>query len=125
MRIRFLRDYKFAHQGMFPELFIRGREHDADEDLLKTAIADGAAELVEAVPVAEDNGARPAGKAWRAGGQWAGDTCCILATGPSLTPDQAEYAKGKARVIAVNDAWRLAPWADILYACDAPLVAPS
>jgi hypothetical protein len=51
MRIRFLRDYKFAHQGMFPELFIRGREHDADEDLLKTALADGAAELVEAVPV--------------------------------------------------------------------------
>jgi hypothetical protein len=50
MRIRFLRDYKFAHQGMFPELFIRGREHDADEYLLKTAIADGAAEVVEAVP---------------------------------------------------------------------------
>lgn len=26
--------------------------------------------------------------------------------------------KGRFRTIAVNDAWRLAPWADLLYACD-------
>lgn len=26
--------------------------------------------------------------------------------------------RGKARVVAVNDAYRLAPWADLLYACD-------
>jgi hypothetical protein len=27
-------------------------------------------------------------------------------------------AQGKARVIAINNSWRLAPWADVLYACD-------
>jgi hypothetical protein len=27
--------------------------------------------------------------------------------------------RGRARVIAINDAYRLAPWADVLYACDA------
>ena len=59
MRIRFLRDYKFAHQGMFPELFIRGREHDADEDLLKTALADGAAEPIEASEPAAKEPAQP------------------------------------------------------------------
>ena len=124
MRMRFLRDYKWAEQGMFVRQYVKGQEEDVLEECAKAAVRDGAAKPVEASKAAAQ-GARPAGKAWRAGGQWAGDTCCILATGPSLTPAQAEYAKGKARVIAVNDAWRLAPWADILYACDAPLVATS
>jgi hypothetical protein len=43
----------------------------------------------------------------------------ILATGPSLTVEDVEYCQDKARVIAVNDAYRLAWWADALYACDA------
>jgi hypothetical protein len=38
---------------------------------------------------------------------------------PSLTKEDCEKAKGKAKVIAVNDNYRLAPWADYLYACDA------
>jgi hypothetical protein len=29
------------------------------------------------------------------------------------------YLKGKAKIIAVNDNWRMAPWAEILYAADA------
>ncbi len=29
------------------------------------------------------------------------------------------YCEGRARVIAINDAHRLAPWADVLYAADA------
>ena len=41
-----------------------------------------------------------------------------LATGPSLTAADVEYVKGKATVIAVNDAHRLAPWADVLYSSD-------
>lgn len=49
---------------------------------------------------------------------WRGDTVVILATGPSLTVEDAEWVRGKARVIAVNDAYRVAPWADVLYACD-------
>lgn len=49
---------------------------------------------------------------------WPGATVVCLGTGPSLTPDDVLYVQGKARVIAVNDAVRLAPWADVLYACD-------
>lgn len=41
-----------------------------------------------------------------------------LATGPSLTAEDCAYVRGKAAVIAVNDAHRLAPWADILYSSD-------
>jgi hypothetical protein len=49
---------------------------------------------------------------------WQGDTCVIVGTGPSLTIDQVETCRGEARMIVVNDAFRLAPWADHLHACD-------
>lgn len=48
---------------------------------------------------------------------WAGETVAILATGPSLTQADVDACRG-LRVIAVNDAFRLAPWADCLYATD-------
>lgn len=50
---------------------------------------------------------------------WPGETFVILGGGPSLTLADVEAVRGRARVIAVNDAYRLAPWADVLYACDA------
>jgi hypothetical protein len=37
-----------------------------------------------------------------------------------LTADAAARVRGRGLVIAVNDAWRLAPWADVLYASDHP-----
>lgn len=49
---------------------------------------------------------------------WTGETVAILATGPSLTPEVCAAVHGKARVIAINDAHRLAPWADVLYSSD-------
>lgn len=49
---------------------------------------------------------------------WPGETVVCLASGPSLTPSDVQTVRGRARVIAVNDAVRLAPWADVLYACD-------
>ena len=46
------------------------------------------------------------------------DWICI-ATGPSLTKEDCDKAaRSPAKVIAVNDAYRLCPDADILYACD-------
>lgn len=53
-------------------------------------------------------------------------TCPVVvaATGPSLTAEvaarvrKARWPAEKCRVIAVNDAYRLLPYADILYACD-------
>lgn len=50
---------------------------------------------------------------------WPGETAVLIGGGPSLTPEDVTYVRGKARVIAINDAYRLAPWADVLYACDA------
>ena len=49
---------------------------------------------------------------------WPGECVAILAGGSSLTQEQADYLQGKCRVIAINRAWTLAPWADMLYACD-------
>lgn len=47
----------------------------------------------------------------------AGIVVCI-ATGPSLKQTDVDYCRGKATVIAVNDAHRMAPWADVLYSSD-------
>lgn len=51
--------------------------------------------------------------------QWPGETVVCLGSGPSLTPADVDLCRGRARVIAVNDTFTLAPWADVLYACDA------
>ena len=50
--------------------------------------------------------------------RWANQTVAIVASGPSLQQAQVAKLKGKVKVIAVNDSWRLCPWADILYAAD-------
>jgi len=46
------------------------------------------------------------------------DECIIAATGPSLTKEVADKCRGN-NIIAVNDAYKLFPFADVLYACDA------
>lgn len=63
-------------------------------------------------------------KKWAAPRMWPGETVVCLGGGPSLTQAQADFVHGvwragRARVIAINDSYRLAPWADALYACDA------
>lgn len=50
---------------------------------------------------------------------WSGQTAVLVASGPSAKDAPLDLARGKARFIAVNDSWKLAPWADALYACDA------
>jgi len=49
---------------------------------------------------------------------WPGSTIVCIGTGPSLTGADVAYCRNRARVIVVNDAYRLADWADVLYACD-------
>jgi hypothetical protein len=49
---------------------------------------------------------------------WDGETVACLATGPSLNQADCDYLRGRVRVIAINDAHRLAPWADVLYSSD-------
>jgi hypothetical protein len=70
--------------------------------------------------------------AWSVEPEWAGETAVVIASGPSLTRQQVEFARGKCRAIAVNNAGidtvnsdtqelvpAMAPWADILFAGDA------
>lgn len=49
---------------------------------------------------------------------WSGETAIVIASGPSASVQPIHLARGRARVVAVNNSWRLAPWADCLYACD-------
>ena len=58
---------------------------------------------------------------WDARDVWAGDTVVILGGGPSLEGARGLLAAANdsaAHVIAINDAFRLAPWADLLYFAD-------
>lgn len=48
--------------------------------------------------------------------QW--DTFVLLGGGPSLTVEDVEYVRDKARVVAINAAYKLAPWAFALYCAD-------
>ncbi len=49
---------------------------------------------------------------------WPGETVVIIASGPSLTQADVDWVRGRARVIVINTSYQMAPWADILYACD-------
>lgn len=45
-------------------------------------------------------------------------TFVVLATGPSMSQELADYVRGKCKVVAVSDAYKLAPWADALVSND-------
>lgn len=43
----------------------------------------------------------------------------VMATGQSLTKDQADAVKGRCKVVCVSNSYEFAPWADALASCDA------
>lgn len=47
---------------------------------------------------------------------WSGETVVCVGGGPSLTPEDVALCRGRARVIVINNAYQLAPWADLLFA---------
>jgi hypothetical protein len=49
---------------------------------------------------------------------WCGATVVIVASGPSAATVPLWMAVGKARFVAINDSWKLAPWSEILYGSD-------
>jgi len=54
---------------------------------------------------------------------WAGEPCFVAAPGPSLTPEVVSKVRmtrwvDQWRVIAVQDAYKLMPWADAMYGCN-------
>lgn len=51
---------------------------------------------------------------------WCGETAVIIASGPSLKQKDVDAVRGRAKVIAIKKCFELAPWADVVYGCDAP-----
>lgn len=49
---------------------------------------------------------------------WYGQRVAVIGGGPSLTETDVKKLNGKCKVIAVNDAYKLASWANVLYSCD-------
>ena len=47
-----------------------------------------------------------------------GKTVVVIASGPSLTAEDCAYIEGRAKSIAINDNYLLAPFADIHFFCD-------
>lgn len=51
--------------------------------------------------------------------RWKGRTVAILASGPSMNSQVADSVQVSGlNTIAINNTFALAPWADVLYACD-------
>lgn len=51
-------------------------------------------------------------------GMWKGETVVIAGNGPSLSRADVEMVRGRARLVCINDTFRLAPWADAMYFSD-------
>src|SRR6185295_6141564 len=49
---------------------------------------------------------------------WSEQCCIIVASGPSASAADLKAYKGRAKFIAVNESYRLAPWADALVCAD-------
>lgn len=50
---------------------------------------------------------------------WRGEVVAVVASGPSVTQEAVATLRGRCKVAVVNNNFRLAPWADLLYAADA------
>ena len=50
--------------------------------------------------------------------RWQGETVVCAASGPSLTQSDVDSVRGRARLMVANATFKLAPWADVLYAAD-------
>lgn len=58
------------------------------------------------------------GRRWKIEREWEGETCVVLASGPSMSQEVADTVRDRCRTIVVNSTYLLAPWADMLYAAD-------
>lgn len=58
-------------------------------------------------------------KAWRVPPMWEGKTVAVCASGPSMSQHVADQLRAaNIPTIVINNTFKLAPWADILYAAD-------
>jgi hypothetical protein len=49
---------------------------------------------------------------------WRGDCVAIIGSGPSAKDAGVHKLRDRIHVVAINDSYRLAPWAEVLYSCD-------
>jgi hypothetical protein len=50
---------------------------------------------------------------------WSGETCAVIASGPSVTDKDVETLRAaRIKTIVINNSYRIAPWAQIVYFCD-------
>ncbi len=49
---------------------------------------------------------------------WPGETCVVVASGPSAKDAPLALLQNHCKSIVINNSWQLAPWADVLYAAD-------
>lgn len=49
---------------------------------------------------------------------WSREPAIVVGGGPSARDANLEIARGRAKVLAINEGYRLCPWADVLYAAD-------
>lgn len=56
---------------------------------------------------------------WEVPLMWPHETVAVLGGGQTLTREMVDHCRGRCRVIAINRAYMLAPWADWLWGGDA------
>lgn len=49
---------------------------------------------------------------------WRGQAAAIIASGPTAKKAGVDQLRGRLKVMAINQSYELAPWADVLYGCD-------
>lgn len=107
MELYFQVPFKFAHRGIEVRKYNVGLHTVDDPELIEAAQRLGYATTYPKVI----KGYFVASPIWPG-------TVAIVATGASLVKEDVDHLRTRCRVIAVNDAYKLAPWADILYASD-------
>lgn len=56
---------------------------------------------------------------WTVPPMWAGRTVAVMASGPSMSQEMADKVRAaRLPAIVINNTYKLAPWADLLYAAD-------
>ena len=49
---------------------------------------------------------------------WTGQTVTLVAAGPSANAAPLQPLQGRSKVVVINNSFKLARWADMLYSCD-------
>lgn len=112
MQLNVIRTFHGADRGIYPRTFTPGIQHIGDE-LALVALREG-----WAVPVENAPGRHAALFAAPRTKARTPKTIAIVASGPSLTLGDVQYAAKRADLLVINDNYRLAPNARWLYACD-------